>query len=60
MQVGRSSIPRASAEAERFLAHVVELARVDGRVDRAERQLLEAAAAPLGIPERLEALLRRA
>ncbi|MBF5040862.1 hypothetical protein FGE12_00555 [Aggregicoccus sp. 17bor-14] len=50
-------IPTASAEAEVFLRHIVQMALVDGRVDRQERRMLEAAAQLLGIPERLGPLL---
>lgn len=47
-----------SAEAEAFLRHIVDMARVDGRIDRQERRMLEAAATHLGLAERLQGMLR--
>ncbi len=49
---------KGSVEAERFLAELVQMALVDGRIDRKERQMLEAAAAHLGVPDKLPALLQ--
>ncbi|WP_426752186.1 TIM44-like domain-containing protein [Myxococcus sp. Y35] len=50
-------VPRGSPEAEVFLRNIVEMALVDGRIDRKERRMLESAAAHLGIQDRLEALI---
>ncbi len=51
-------VPRGSAEAEVFLRNIVEMALVDGRIDRKERRMLESAAAHLGLQDRLESMLR--
>jgi hypothetical protein len=51
-------LPRGSPEAAVFLQHLVQMALVDGRVDRKERRMLEAAAGHLGLRPQLEALLR--
>ncbi len=51
-------VVRGSSEAEAFLRELVQMALVDGRIDRKERKLLEAAAAHLGLTERLPALLK--
>jgi uncharacterized tellurite resistance protein B-like protein len=50
-------VPRGSPEAEVFLRHIVDMALVDGRIDRQERRMLETAAAQLGVPERLKEML---
>lgn len=50
-------VPRGSPEAEVFLRHIVDMALVDGRIDRQERRMLETAAAQLGVPERLREML---
>jgi tellurite resistance protein len=50
-------VPRGSPEAEVFLRHIVEMALVDGRIDRKERRMLQIAAQHLGLEERLPALL---
>jgi hypothetical protein len=50
-------VPRGSPEAEVFLRHIVEMALVDGRIDRKERKMLEIAAQHLGLSERLPSLL---
>ncbi|XXF81591.1 TIM44-like domain-containing protein [Myxococcaceae bacterium GXIMD 01537] len=50
-------VPRGSPEAEVFLRHIVEMALVDGRIDRQERRMLETAAAQLGVKEKLAELL---
>ncbi|RKH06465.1 hypothetical protein D7X74_33675 [Corallococcus sp. CA047B] len=50
-------VPRGSPEAEVFLRHIVEMALVDGRIDRKERKMLEIAAQHLGLESRLPALL---
>ncbi|MCA3016887.1 MAG: TIM44-like domain-containing protein [Myxococcaceae bacterium] len=51
-------ISRGSNEAESFLRELVQMALVDGKIDRKERKLLEAAAGHLGLADRLEVLLR--
>ncbi|MBX5481506.1 MAG: TIM44-like domain-containing protein [Myxococcaceae bacterium] len=53
-------VERGSPEAEALLRGLVRMALIDGRVDRKERQLLEAAAAHLGIPEKLQPMLMAA
>ncbi|CAM3733578.1 TIM44-like domain-containing protein [Corallococcus sp. ZKHCc1 1396] len=50
-------VPRGSPEAEVFLRHIVEMALVDGRIDRKERKMLEIAAQHLGLESRLPELL---
>ncbi|RYZ38439.1 MAG: hypothetical protein EOO71_23935 [Myxococcaceae bacterium] len=50
-------VPRGSPEAEVFLRHIVEMALVDGRIDRKERKMLEIAAQHLGLESRLSAML---
>jgi uncharacterized tellurite resistance protein B-like protein len=50
-------IPRGSPEASVFIRHLVEMALVDGRVDRKERRMLEAAAAHLNVLPQLETML---
>jgi hypothetical protein len=52
-------LPRGSPEAAVFLRHLVQMALVDGRVDRKERRMLEAAAGHLDLRPQLEAMLRR-
>ncbi|MBL8921862.1 MAG: TIM44-like domain-containing protein [Myxococcaceae bacterium] len=51
-------LSRGSAEAEAFLRELVQMAMVDGQIDRKERRLLEAAAGHLGLGGRLEQFLR--
>ncbi|MCU0701325.1 MAG: TIM44-like domain-containing protein [Myxococcaceae bacterium] len=51
-------ISRGSAEAESFLRELVQMALVDGKIDRKERKLLEAAAGHLGLGGRLDEFLR--
>ncbi len=51
-------VPKGSPEAETFLQHIVDMALVDGKVDRKERQMLVAAALHLGMSERLKGMLR--
>jgi len=46
-------IAQGSAEAETFLRELVQMALVDGKIDRKERKLLEAAASHLGLGGRL-------
>lgn len=50
-------VPRGSPEAEVFLRHIVEMALVDGKIDRQERRMLETAAAQLGVQDKLQELL---
>lgn len=50
-------IVRGSEEAESFMRQLVQMALVDGRIDRKERRLLEAAAKHLGLADRLDAFL---
>jgi len=50
-------VPKGSPEAEVFLRGLIQMALVDGRIDRQERRMLESAAERLGISERLEPLL---
>lgn len=50
-------VQRRTPEAEVFLRHLVEMALVDGRIDRKERQMLEFAAGHLDLRERLTELL---
>jgi predicted lipid-binding transport protein (Tim44 family) len=42
-------VPQSPAQAPAFVEQLVEAARVDGRIDRRERQLIERAAAKLGL-----------
>jgi len=51
-------LPRGSPEAAVFLRHLVRMALVDGRVDRKERRMLEAAAGHLDLLPQLESMLR--
>ena len=53
------SVPRGSPEAESVLRAVVQMALVDGRVDRKERQMLASVAHHLGLEQRLDALIGR-
>jgi tellurite resistance protein len=46
-----------SAEAESFLRALVDMALVDGKVDRKERELLQAAAHHLGVVDKLAGML---
>jgi uncharacterized tellurite resistance protein B-like protein len=48
---------RGSLEASLFLSNLVQMALVDGRVDRKERQMLQAAAAHLDLVPQLEKML---
>jgi tellurite resistance protein len=48
---------RGSAEGEMFMRELVAMALVDGRIDRKERQLLEAASRHLGLGGRLNEFL---
>ncbi|WP_342373888.1 TIM44-like domain-containing protein [Myxococcus stipitatus] len=50
-------LTRGSPEAEVFLRNIVEVALVDGRIDRKERRMLESAATHLGLEEQLAAML---
>ncbi|MFL5318296.1 MAG: TIM44-like domain-containing protein [Myxococcaceae bacterium] len=51
-------VPKGSPEAESFMKRLVEMALVDGKIDRKERKLLESASWHLGIgTDRLKRLL---
>ncbi len=50
-------IPRGSPEASVFLRNLVQMALVDGRVDRKERRMLETAAAHLALLPQLESMI---
>lgn len=50
-------VAKGSPEAEVFLRNIVEMALVDGRIDRKERRMLVSAAAHLGLQDRLESML---
>ncbi|WNG36958.1 hypothetical protein F0U61_27205 [Archangium violaceum] len=51
-------IQRRTPEAEVFLRNLVEMALVDGRIDRKERRMLEFAAGHLDLTDKLPELLR--
>jgi uncharacterized tellurite resistance protein B-like protein len=50
-------VPKGSPEAEVFLHSLLQMALVDGRIDKHELRMLQFAALRLGIPERLEQIL---
>ncbi len=50
-------IPKATREAEAFLQSIVHMALIDGKIDAAERKMLEAAAVHLGMEQKLQELL---
>ncbi|MBL8940218.1 MAG: TIM44-like domain-containing protein [Archangium sp.] len=50
-------VSRGSVEAETFLRELVAMALIDGKIDRKERKLLEAAAGHLGLGGRLDEFL---
>ncbi len=52
------NVPKGSPEAESVLRAVVQMALVDGKVDRKERQMLESVSRHLGLDQRLAGLLR--
>jgi tellurite resistance protein len=52
-------VPPPGPAGESFLRLLVQMALVDGKVDRQERRMLESAAARLGLKERLPELLTR-
>lgn len=52
-------VARATPEAEAFLQQLVDLAKLDGSVDRREKQMLELAAHHLGLDAKLGAMLAR-
>jgi uncharacterized membrane protein YebE (DUF533 family) len=52
-------VPPPGPGAEEFLRSLVQMALVDGKVDRQERRMLEAAAGRLGLTEKLPELLAR-
>jgi tellurite resistance protein len=51
-------VQRRTPEAEVFLRNLVEMALVDGRIDRKERRMLEFAAGHLDLTDKLPELLR--
>jgi tellurite resistance protein len=53
-------IAKGSEEAESFIRELVQMALVDGQIDRKERKLLETAATHLGLGARLNDLVNRA
>jgi hypothetical protein len=52
-------VAKQTPEAESFLRELVNLALIDGKIDRKERQLLDAAALHLGLSHRLPELLKQ-
>lgn len=52
-------LAKGSTDAEALLCELVQLAKADGAIDRKERKLLDAAAAHLGLVDRLPSLLGR-
>ncbi|WP_257450686.1 TIM44-like domain-containing protein [Archangium lipolyticum] len=50
-------VQRGTPEAEVFLRNLVEMALVDGRIDRKERRMLEFAAGHLGLVDKLPEML---
>jgi Tim44-like domain len=52
-------VPPPGPGGETFLRSLVQMALVDGKVDRQERRMLEAAAARLGLTQKLPELLAR-
>ncbi len=52
-------VAKQTPEAESFLRELVSLAMIDGKIDRKERQMLEAAAVHLGLAHRLAELLKQ-
>ena len=52
-------VPTPGPGGETFLRSLVQIALVDGKVDRQERRMLESAAARLGLTQRLPELLAR-
>ncbi|QRN92777.1 TIM44-like domain-containing protein [Archangium violaceum] len=50
-------VQRGTPEAEVFLRNLVEMALVDGRIDRKERRMLEFAAGHLGLVDKLPGML---
>jgi len=51
-------VAKQTPEAEKFLTELVQLAMIDGKIDRKERQMLEAAALHLGLSHKLPELLK--
>jgi hypothetical protein len=51
-------VGKQTPEAENFLRELVNLALIDGKIDRKEKRLLEAAAVHLGLSEKLPELLK--
>ncbi len=52
-------VAKGTPEAEMFLKQLVEMALIDGKIDRSERKLLESAAEHLGVAEKLEPMIQR-
>jgi uncharacterized membrane protein YebE (DUF533 family) len=52
-------VPPPGPAGEAFLRSLVQIALVDGKVDRQERRMLESAASRLGLTEKLPELLAR-
>ena len=50
-------VPKGSPEAEVFLHSLLQMALVDGRIDKQERKMLELAALRLGLADRLSEIL---
>jgi hypothetical protein len=50
-------VPKGSPEAEVFLHSLLQMALVDGRIDKQERRMLELAALRLGLADRLAEIL---
>ncbi len=50
-------VPKGSPEAEVFLHSLLQMALVDGRIDKQERKMLELAALRLGLADRLAEIL---
>lgn len=51
-------VGKATPEAENFLRELVNLALIDGKIDRKEKKLLEAAAVHLGLSHQLPELIK--
>jgi tellurite resistance protein len=51
-------VAKQTPEAEHFLRELVSLALIDGKIDRNEKKMLEAAALHLGLSAQLPALLK--
>ncbi len=51
-------VAKQTPEAENFLRELVNLAMIDGKIDRLEKKMLEAAAAHLGLSQQLPGMLK--